>query len=264
MVKRVLVPCGGRGTRMREVTRGTPKELIEIAGVPVIVRVLEECAASGIDEVLVVISPEKQELVSALRPLAGQHGIPRSITFVVQREPRGLADAIRLGREFSAGEPLGVALPDNLFAGADPGLKQVIDTHLETGKNVVALVEITAEEASRRGPTPVYPGHVRGSEYVIDRIPDKGDRTRTFDTSGATSAYTGVGRYVFTAETFDVIDEVEAGLRPRDELDDVPVMQRLLAARNLAGRKIDGTFFDVGIVSGYREADVAFVSVARQ
>jgi UTP--glucose-1-phosphate uridylyltransferase len=151
-----------------------------------------------------------------------------------------------------------VALPDNLFAGAAPGLKQVIDIHADTGKNVVAVVEITAEEAARRGPTSVYPGRVDHSEYVIERVPDKGERGRTFDTGGARSAFTGVGRYVFTADAFEAIDAVEAELEPGEELDDVPVMQRLLEAGALTGRRIDGDFFDVGIVSGYEEADAAF------
>jgi UTP--glucose-1-phosphate uridylyltransferase len=257
-VTRVLIPCGGKGTRMMGLTGGKPKELLEIAGVPVVVRVLEECAESGIEEALIVISPDKPELVDVLAPLEGRPGMPASISFAVQREPRGLADAIRHGRGFAAGQPVAVALPDNLFAGADPGLKQVIDTYDATRKNVVAMVEITAEEAARRGPTSVYPGRVEGSGYVIARVPDKGERGSTFDTGGARSAFTGVGRYVFTADAFEAIDEVDAQLAPGEELDDVPVLQRLLDAGMLIGRRIDGLFFDAGIVSGYEEADAAF------
>jgi len=254
MVKRALIPCGGKGTRMLSLTRGAPKELLEIAGVPLVVRVLQECAASGIDEALVVISPDKEEIVETLTPLAGNAGMPRILSFEVQKEAKGLADAIRLGREFAAGEPMAIALPDNLFAGADPGLKQVIDTHTATGKNVVAMVEITAEDASRRGPTSVFPGHVSGDEFVIERIPDKGERGKTFDTGGQKSAFTGVGRYVFMTDAFDMIDTVEATLIEGQELDDVPVMQRLLAMGRLTGRRIQGRFFDVGLVSGYQEA----------
>jgi len=239
---------------MLELTRGQPKELIGIAGVPVLVRVLEECAESGIEEALVVISPEKQPIVDVLAPLAGRTGMPASISFSVQRKPRGLADAIRHGRGFSRGESLAVALPDNLFSGADPGLKQVIDTHDATSRNVVAMVEISADEASRRGPTAIYEGRIDGSQFIIEHIPDKGDRRLTFDTGGAASAFTGVGRYVFTPDVFAVIDEVEACLPRGAELDDVPVMQRLLEEGLLTGRRVDGMFFDVGIVSGYEEA----------
>jgi UTP-glucose-1-phosphate uridylyltransferase len=243
---------------MLALTRGAPKELLEVAGVPVLVRVLEECKESGIEEALIVISPEKTAIVDVVAPLSGAPGMPASISFAVQKEPRGLADAIRLGRDFAAQLPLAVALPDNLFAGADPGLKQVIDTYVDTQKNVVAVVEITAEDASRRGPTSVFPGHLEGDEFVIERIPDKGERGKTFDTGGQRSAFTGVGRYVFTSEAFEAIDAVEERLSSGAELDDVPVMQMLLAEGRLTGRRMNGRFFDVGLITGYEEATAEY------
>jgi UTP-glucose-1-phosphate uridylyltransferase len=247
---------------MQSLTRGSAKELLEVAGVPLLIRVLEECADSGIEEALIVISPDKTEIVECVAPLAGNPGMPASISFAVQREPRGLADAIRHGRGFAAGSPLAVALPDNLFAGAQPGLEQVIDTFEATRKNVVAMVEITAADASRRGPTSVFPGALDGDEFIIERIPDKGERGKTFDTGGKPSAFTGVGRYVFTHEAFDVNDDVDAALSDGAELDDVPVMQSLLAAGRLTGRRIRGRFFDVGLVSGYVEATAEYSGAA--
>ncbi|HXV15466.1 MAG TPA: sugar phosphate nucleotidyltransferase [Gemmatimonadaceae bacterium] len=252
---RVLIPCGGRGTRMASLTRGAPKELLEIAGVPVVIRVLEECAKSGITDALVVIAPDKPGLVERLAHLAGTRGMPATIGFAIQHEPRGLADAIRLGRAFSSGLPLAVALPDNLFGGDEPAMKQVIDTHIATGKSVVAMVEISADEAAMRGPTSVYPGHLEGDEYVLDRIPGKGERGTTFDTGGQRSAFTGVGRYVFNFDVFDAIDAVDRSLPTGAELDDVPVMQHLHSAGGLTGRRIKGKFFDVGLISGYQEAN---------
>lgn len=243
---------------MLSLTRGAPKELLEVGGAPVVVRVLEECATSGISDVLVVISPEKSELLDRLSPLSGAAGMPASIEFAVQNEPLGLGDAIRSGREFSRGGALAVALPDNLFSGAEPALRQVIETHIATGRNVVAVVEIPRAEASRRGPTAAYSGRLAGDEFVIEQIPGKGQRGTTFDTGGRSSAFTGVGRYVFTTDAFEAIDAVEESLVAGEELDDVPVMQRLLLADRLTGRRIEGKFFDVGLISGYEEANLWF------
>ena len=243
---------------MLPLTRGGAKELLEIGGIPLLVRVLEECTASGISETLIVISPDKTEIVDIIAPLAGSQGKPDRILFAIQSEPRGLADAIRLGRDFARGEPLAVALPDNLFAGADPGLKQVIDTHLATGKNVVSVVEIFAEDAMKRGPTSIFPGSLDNDEFIIERIPAKGERGRTFDTGGMSSAFTGVGRYVFMTDAFHAIDEVESVLEEGRELDDVPVMQNLLEKGRLTGRRILGEFFDVGLISGYEAATAEF------
>jgi UTP-glucose-1-phosphate uridylyltransferase len=181
--------------------------------------------------------------------------MPARIEFIEQREPRGLADAIRLGRAFADGAPLGVALPDNLFVDAEPGLRQVIDAHLRMDICVVGVVEITAADAARRGPTAAYPGRVDGDLFQIERVPDKGPRKNRFETGAAASAFTAIGRYVFTSEAFAVIDDVERSLAPGAELDDIPVMQRLLERRSLIGRFIRGRFLDVGVPEGFREAE---------
>src|SRR5947209_2730061 len=150
---------------MLGLTKGAPKELIEVAGVPVLGRVIAECGSSGITELLIVIAPGKDAIVDYAGPLAGTPGMPDRIGFIEQHEARGLADAIRLGRHFAEDEPLGVALPDNLFVGDAPGLRQVIDTHEGTGMNVVGVVEIFAADAERRGPTAVYPGRLDGDGF---------------------------------------------------------------------------------------------------
>ena len=73
-VTKALIPCGGKGTRMSPLTGGGAKELLPIGGVPLVLRVMEECAASGIDEVLVVSAPGKFDLEDAVRAAAGSPG----------------------------------------------------------------------------------------------------------------------------------------------------------------------------------------------
>jgi UTP--glucose-1-phosphate uridylyltransferase len=257
-VTKALIPCGGKGTRMATLTHGGAKELLPIGGKPQVLRVMEECAASGIDEVLIVSAPGKADLEHVVREAAGAPGMPAKVDVVVQHNPRGLADAIRLGRDFAGRTPIGVALPDNLFIGDKPALAQLIDVYADTGKNVVAIVELTAANRDRYGPTAIYPGRVNGNEFVIERIPDKGPKSKTFDLGGARSAFTGVGRYVFLPEVFSMIDEVDATLPKGKELDDIPVMQRLLAMGRLTGCLIRGDFLDIGLPSGYLEADTRF------
>ena len=260
-VTRALIPCGGKGTRMSEVTHGAPKELIDVAGEPLLVHVLRECAASGVAEVLIVTAPGKEEIERVVAPLAGAPGMPHRLTFVIQREPRGLADALRHGREFAEDQTVGVALPDNLFIDGPPALGQVIETHDSTGKSVVAIVEIAAGDAERRGPTAVYDGAlVSDGEFRITRIPDKGAPAATFDTGGAATAHTGVGRYVFTADALAMIDESSGILPAGRELDDVPLMQRLLARDRLTGRLLRGRFLDAGLPAGYREANATLAT----
>ncbi|HYU51940.1 MAG TPA: sugar phosphate nucleotidyltransferase, partial [Gemmatimonadaceae bacterium] len=229
---------------MATLTGGGAKELLPIGGVPLVLRVMEECAASGIDEVLIVSAPGKSDLDNAVRAAAGSAGMPKVVEVVIQEEPRGLADAIRLGRGFAHGSPLAVALADNLFIGENPGLSQLCDVYHRTGKSVVAIVKLTAANKDRYGPTAIYPGHPQDSEFIIERVPDKGPRDKHFDLRGAATAFTGVGRYVFQPGVFATIDEVEAKLRSGEELDDIPVMQLLHQRRRLTGCLVRGDFLD--------------------
>ena len=254
-VRRAIIPCGGKGTRMLAISRGLAKELVPIAGEPVLAHVLRECAQSGIDHALVVVSPEKQTVVAFAKSVAGAMGMPARIDTAVQMQPKGLADAVRVGRSFADNEPVAVALPDNLFIDTtQPAVAQVIETYAREHVNVVGLTEITAEIAASRGPTPIYPGTRMGDEFLIASIPSKGAHGSTFDLGSAQSAMTGVGRYVFTPAAFGIIDQVERTLEPGRELDDIPVMQVMLARGELRGRVLHGTFLDVGLPEGFREA----------
>jgi glucose-1-phosphate thymidylyltransferase len=240
---------------MLAISHGMAKELLPIAGEPVVAHVLRECAMSGIEHVLVVVSPGKEALVEFVESVAGSAGMPARIDSAVQREPKGLADAVRVARSFAGSEPVAVALPDNLFVDTPhPAVAQVIETYASAHANVVGLTEITADIAATRGPTPIYPGVLRGDDFFIESIPSKGAHGSTFALGNARSAMTGVGRYVFTPEAFDVIDEVERSLEHDRELDDIPVMQLMLARGVLRGRVLHGTFLDVGLPEGFREA----------
>jgi UTP--glucose-1-phosphate uridylyltransferase len=263
-VRRALIPCGGKGTRMALLSGGRAKELMPVGGVPLLLRVMAECAASGIEEVLVVAAPHKEDVIEIARGAAGTEDMPARVQTLIQHEPRGLADAIRLGREFAAGDSFGVALPDNLFVAQVPALAQLMETHQQTGKNVVAMVELFPEDAVRAGPTAIYPGRLSGDEFAIAEIPSKGSRSSTFDLKGKPSGFTGVGRYVFLAEVFGAIDEIDRQLKPGEELDDVPVMALLLERGRLTGRRIIGDFLDVGLPVGYRDANERFAPEDQQ
>jgi UTP--glucose-1-phosphate uridylyltransferase len=240
---------------MLAISRGMPKELVPIAGEPVLAHVLRECADSGIDRALVVVSPGKEALVDFVRSVAGGAGMPRRIETGVQAEPKGLADAMRVGRAFAGDEPVAVALPDNLFVDTtQQAVAQVIETYENEHTNVVGLTEITAEIAASRGPTPIYPGVRRGDDFLIESIPSKGAHGSTFSLGSAHSAMTGVGRYVLVPGAFDIIDEVERVLESGRELDDIPMMQSMLSQGALRGRVLRGTFLDVGLPEGFREA----------
>jgi UTP--glucose-1-phosphate uridylyltransferase len=153
---------------MLSISGGMAKELLPIAGEPVLAHVLRECAQSGIDHALVVVSPEKDSVVEYVKTAAGAPGMPARIDVAIQAQPKGLADAIRVGRTFAGDQPVAVALPDNLFVDTpQPAVAQVIETFARAHIHVVGLTEITADLAGSRGPTPIYQGTRLGDDFVL-------------------------------------------------------------------------------------------------
>lgn len=174
-------------------TSGLPKELLIAGGLPAVEHVARECSASGITDLMIVIAPGKQTIEAHFARRAGTAGLPERIVFTVQREPRGLADAIRLGRDFALHGPIAVALPDNLFVAEQPALSQVLSVARATGKSAVAVAELTSGAAAKQDATTIYDGApVSGTdEFRVTRIPNKGTRSATFDSGDAALAGPG-------------------------------------------------------------------------
>ncbi len=125
---------------MRELTRGGAKEMLPVAGVPLAVHALQEAAASGIQEALLVLSPTKLNLLSILRAEAPP---ALKVTAVLQPEPLGLAEAEGRCREFLGEKPFALLLPDTLFAGHEPGLAQVLKAFQKQQRDCIGFTWVT-------------------------------------------------------------------------------------------------------------------------
>ncbi len=254
-VRKAVIPAAGYGTRMLPLTKALPKEMVPIVDKPSIQYIAEEAVASGITDILIIVSrgkelienhfdrlPELESNLAAkgknkeLEQLLGIAGMA-NFYFIRQKEMRGLGHAVSCARSFTGDEPFAVLYGDDVIVGEPPVCKQLIDAYEATGKGVCGIKEVPAEQVSRYSSMKIEPMAQDRWFHVTDMI-EKPAPGQEF------SLYSILGRVVLPPEIYGILDHTAPGAGGEIQLTDA--MRTLAVTQGMTGVDFIGTRYDMG------------------
>ncbi|MFH1455661.1 MAG: sugar phosphate nucleotidyltransferase [archaeon] len=246
MVKKVVIPVAGFGTRMHPVTKTIPKEILPIINVPIMHYVITEAMAAGMTEFIFVVSEKKFPLIQDYV----QTHYPNLITkYVIQKEMLGLADAILITEEVVGNEPFALMYPDNIIKSNIPCLRQLVDVHEKYNKSVMAVAQVSNAELSKRGI--IRPKEVEDKVFRVIDFLEKPSEER------APSNLASVGRLIFDPVIFEYLKKSGKGDGENEQM--AVAMRMLIQDKGLHALEFEGTRYDTGNPYNYVQAFMACI-----
>ena len=264
-VRKAVIPAAGLGTRVLPATKVMPKEMLPIVDKPAIQYIVEEAAASDIEDILIITNRGKGLLEDHFdrapeleRRLAGDPakeailnqvvGISKlaNIFYVRQKETKGLGHAIGCAREFVGDEPFAVLYGDDVILGEDPACGQLMRAYEQFGSGVVGVKEVSREAIRKYSSLKVE--HIQDNYFRCTDMVEKPQPGQEF------SLYSILGRCVLPPEIFDILDNTPPGAGGEIQLTDA--MATLARRDGMTAVDFTGTRYDMGNKLGIMQASV--------
>lgn len=273
MVKKVVIPVAGLGTRMLPATKAIPKEMLPLVDRPLIQFIVEECAAAGLTDIILVTHSSKNsienhfdtsfELEATLEQrvkrqlLAEVQAItPPGVTIMHVRQgvAKGLGHAVLCARPLIDDQPFAVVLPDVLVDAEScdlqrDNLAEMVRNFNENGAAQVMVEQVPVDKVDQYGVADLggvqlQPGEQATIQQLVEKPPvDK-----------APSNLAVVGRYVFPAELWTLLERTPVGAGNEIQLTDAMAM--LLEQKPVNAYYMKGRSHDCGNKLGYAQAFV--------
>lgn len=263
-VKKAVIPAAGLGTRVLPATKAMPKEMLPIVDKPAIQYIVEEAVKSGIEDILIITSrgksiiedhfdrmPELEERLLAGGKQKMYDDVVSiadlaNITFIRQKETKGLGHAVYCAKSFVGDEPFAVLYGDDVIMGEDPVCGQLIRAYEEFGMGCVGMKEVTAEAIQKYSSLKVDLLHdnlYKVTDMVEKPSPDK-----------ILSLYSILGRCVLTSDIFPILENIPKGAGGEYQLTDA--MKIMAQTKGMCGVDFVGKRYDMGNKLGILQAIV--------
>lgn len=268
LVRKVVFPAAGFGTRFLPATKAQPKEMLPIVDTPCIQFAIEEALASGLDDMLVITgrgkraiedhfdrAPELEHAVELsgkgdLLDLVRQTADLVDLHFVRQKQALGLGHAVLQARRHVGREPFAVILGDDLIFSDRPAIGQLLDVYARYGAPVVAVERVPRERTGAYGIVDVAPEPLEPGVWEVRGLVEKPDP------AVAPSTLAVVGRYVLVPEVFDLLSAQGPGAKGEIQLTDA--LESLRRSQRMVAVEFEGIRYDTGDKMGYLKANVDF------
>jgi UTP--glucose-1-phosphate uridylyltransferase len=263
-VRTAVIPAAGLGTRFLPASKAIPKEMVPVVDRPTIQYIVEEAVASGIDDILIIVSEGKASIGDHFDRLGGLEAALEAkgktaelemvrglaeladIHFIRQGIAKGLGHAIGMARAHVGDRPFAVMLGDDIQVDGGALLRGMIETHEAEQGSVIALLEVEPDEISSYGCIDPIP--IRDNLFGFERIVEKPAADE------APSNLAVIGRYVFTPEIFDAIRATEPGVGGEIQITDA--IGLLNATQPVTGYAFREGRYDCGKPLDYLKATV--------
>ena len=263
-IRKAVFPVGGLGTRFLPATKAMPKEMLTVVDKPLIQYAVEEAKAAGIEEFIFVTGRGKTAIEDhfdrsieleltlsgrghdkQLKELMNILPIEGTAMYTRQQEPLGLGHAVWCARHLVGDEPFAVLSADEMILGQTPCLKQLMDIYDQQGGNVVAVMDVPADQTNKYG---IVETKDSGNLVSINGMVEKPEINK------APSTLAIIGRYILQPQIFDHLEKKERGVGNEIQLTDA--MIKMIGEKPFHGLRVEGKRYDCGSKMGFLMAIV--------
>jgi len=271
-IKKAIIPIAGLGTRFLPLSKILPKELWPLVDKPVIQYIVEEAVASGIEEIIFVIRPDKREVGDyfakylkkipeieevlkmrkknhLLKELKNLENITKKISFsyVLQKQPLGDGNALLQTQSLVGKKPYAVLWADDVVESKIPCILQLIKVFKKYQKPVIALYRIPKESFQFYGM--IGGKKVANRVYRIKKIVEKPSIKE------APSDLAIVGKFIFTPEVFEWLKK--APLNKNQEIITSEVLAKVVeSGKEVYGYEFEGKWLECGNKLAYLKSNL--------